>query len=140
MTLRTNATLLKQRYTNPVDGLKSKYWAKKIEIDWIKFASQLEGRFYSFFIERNIPIISLQPRYILQESFRFNGELIRAIEYRADFIIEWKGKQIVIEAKWMETPEWKIKKKIWLKKYWDDNILLVAKSIKSLSEQLLLMK
>jgi len=113
-----------------------KYRAKKTEIDWIKFSSLLESRFYNWFKSNNIEIIELQPRYELQSWFRYNGKAIRKIEYIADFKIRYEGDIFVIDAKGMNVPVFAIKYKLWLKRYWDENTLIIAKSIKDLEKQL----
>ena len=41
-----------------------------------------------------------------------------------------------IDSKWFEEPVFKLKKKLWQKRYWGDNILLVVKSIKQLKEHI----
>lgn len=113
-----------------------KYNAKSVTIDGLKFSSQLEARFYQYFQDNKIPILELQPRFLLQESFKHDGQTIRKIEYVCDFLIEYAGDRFYIEAKGMETEAYKLKKKLWLKRYWHDNYLIVAKSLKSLEEQL----
>lgn len=113
-----------------------KYRAKKTEIDGIKFSSLLESRFYNWFKANNIEIIELQPRYELQSWFRYQGKAIRKIEYVADFKIEYEGDIFVVDAKGMSVPVFALKYKLWLKRYWDENTLIIAKSIKDLEKQL----
>lgn len=113
-----------------------KYRAKKTEIDWIKFSSLLESRFYNWFKANNIEIIELQPRYELQSWFRYEGKAIRKIEYVADFKIEYEGDIFIVDAKWLELDIFKLKIKIWKKLYWEKYNLIVAKSIKDLEKQL----
>ena len=73
---------------------RSKYWAQKKEVDWIKFDSKLEAAYYIYLKEQWIKH-EIQPKYILQEKFKNNKwENIRAINYIADFshwdiVIEW---------------------------------------------------
>ena len=113
-----------------------KYRAKKTEIDWIKFSSLLESRFYKYFRDNSIEIIELQPRYELQSWFRYEGKAIRKIEYVADFLIRYEGDIFVVDAKWMSVPVFALKYKLWLKKYGSENTLIIAKSIKDLQQQL----
>jgi hypothetical protein len=113
-----------------------KYRAKKNEIDWIKFSSLLEGRFYKYFRDNHIKIIELQPRYELQSWFRYEGKAIRKIEYVADFKIEYEGDTFIVDAKGMSVPVFALKYKLWIRKYWDENTLIIAKSIKDLEKQL----
>lgn len=113
-----------------------KYRASSTIIDWIKFSSKLESRFYQYFIDIGIEILELQPRFILQEKFELNGEKIRAIEYVSDFKIKHQGDVFYVDSKGFLTPEFKIKLKLWKKIYWQDNYLIIAKSIKDLEKQL----
>jgi len=113
-----------------------KYRAKKTEIDGIKFSSLLESRFYNWFKSNIIEIIELQPRYELQSWFMYQGKAIRKIEYVADFKIEYEGDIFIIDAKGMSVPVFAIKYKLWLKRYGDENTLIIAKSIKDLEKQL----
>lgn len=116
---------------------KNKYSAKKTEIDWIEFDSILESRFYMYFKKNNIKILEFQPKYILQDKFKYENKTIRAIKYIADFKIEYEWDIYIIDAKWMNTPVFSLKHKLWLKKYWEENILIIAKSIKHLKEQIM---
>ena len=113
-----------------------KYNAKSVIIDGLKFSSQLEARFYRYFQDNNIPILETQPRFLLQEAFKHDGQTIRKIEYVCDFLIEYAGYRFYIEAKGMETEAYKLKRKLWLKRYGHEKYLIVAKSLKSLEEQL----
>lgn len=113
-----------------------KYRAKKTEIDWIKFSSLLESRFYKYFRDNSIEIIELQPRYELQSWFRYNGKAIRKIEYVADFKIRYEGDTFIIDAKGMSIPVFALKYKLWIRKYGNENTLIIAKSIKDLEKQL----
>lgn len=113
-----------------------KYRSKKNEIDWIKFSSLLEWRFYKYFRDNSIKIIELQPRYELQSWFRYQGKAIRKIEYVADFKIEYEGDIFIVDAKGMNVPVFALKYKLWLRKYGDENTLIIAKSIKDLEKQL----
>lgn len=113
-----------------------KYRAKKTTIDWIKFSSILESRFYNWFKANNIKIIELQPRYELQSWFRYQGKAIRKIEYVADFKIEYEGDIFIVDAKGMSVPVFALKYKLWIRKYGNENTLIIAKSIKDLEKQL----
>jgi len=114
-----------------------KYRAKKNEIDWIKFSSILESRFYNWFKSNNIEILALQPRYTLMEWFMYQGKAIRKIEYVADFLIIFDGDTFVVDAKGLELDIFKLKIKIWKKLYWEKYNLIIATSIKDLEKQLL---
>lgn len=107
---------------------RSKYWAKKIEFEGIMFDSQLELSFYKKLRDQGITVIERQTKFVLQEAFRIEKELIREIAYKADFLIEWCWHKIYIDSKGMETPEFKIKHKMWLHKYRDTHKLIVTGS------------
>lgn len=115
---------------------KHKYWAVKTEIDWIKFDSKLESRFYTYFKTHDIEILELQPVFILQDKFRYDWKAIRAIKYIPDFKIKYKWDIYYVDSKWMSDAVFKLKHKLWLKKYWDENILIIAKSIKDLENKI----
>lgn len=103
----------------------SKYKAKKTEVDGIKFMSQAEANRYVDLkrLQRagHIKHLSLQPRFMLQEGFVniHTGKKERAIEYVADFMYLEAGKVIVEDVKGMKTTDYKIKRKLFIKKYQD---------------------
>ena len=105
---------------------RSKYWAKKIEFEGIMFDSKLELEFYQKLRNQGITVIERQTKFILQESFHIGKELIREIAYKADFLIEWCWHNIYIDSKGMETPEFKIKHKMWLAKFRHEHNLIVT--------------
>lgn len=100
----------------------TKYNSKKVEIDGHVFDSQIEARYYQqlkWLQEHNeILFFRLQPHYLLQEAFKKNGKTYRKIEYIADFEVHHKDGSIeVIDVKGMETEAFKLKKKLFEKKY-----------------------
>lgn len=101
----------------------SKYRAKKTEIDGIKFDSKKEAKRYIALRELekqgNIEKLVLQPRFLLQEGFRKNGKAYRKIEYVADFMYEQDGKLIVEDVKGIKTDVYKLKQKLFEKRYQD---------------------
>jgi len=92
-----------------------KYNATKVEIDGIKFDSKLESKVYEIFRDRGLTP-ELQTTFEIQESFRDGSKLIRAINYKADFVINYNGTQYVVDAKGMLLPEAKLKYKLLLRK------------------------
>lgn len=101
---------------------KSKYGNKKMTIDGITFDSIAEAKYYEqlkWLKEANqIKDFILQPRFLLQESFRKNGKTFRKIEYVADFEIHnLDGSIEIIDVKGHETKEFLIKKKLFEKRY-----------------------
>lgn len=101
---------------------KTKYGSKKVEVDGHVFDSQVEARYYEqlkWLQEHNqILFFRIQPRYLLQEAFQKNGKTYRKIEYIADFEVHHLDGSIeVIDVKGMETEAFKIKRKLFEKKY-----------------------
>lgn len=100
----------------------NKYSNNKTIIDGIKFDSKKEATRYSQLklLERakEINNLTIQPKYELQEHFRDNtGVMQKAITYTADFSYIYKDKVYVEDVKGMKTDVYKIKKKLFLKKY-----------------------
>lgn len=106
---------------------KTKFNAVKVEYDGRKFDSKLECNIYKVLKERLTPNykIDFQPSFVLQEKFEFDGHIIRPITYKADFVIYKDSEaKAVIDAKGMETNEFKIKRKIFIRKYGYDIVIL----------------
>lgn len=113
----------------------SKYNAKKVEIDGIKFDSKAEGEYYLHLkqqvTERQIIGFERQKRMLLQEGFNVEGVKgkIRPIFYVVDFIItENDGTLTYVDVKGMETDVFKLKKKLFMKRY--NTALLKVKKTK----------
>jgi len=101
---------------------RHKYNAKKVVVDGIKFDSKKEAKRYIELktLEKvgKIRELKLQPVFLLQEGFYRNGKAIRQITYRADFeYIDERGQRVVEDVKGVKTDVYKIKKKLFLKKY-----------------------
>lgn len=102
----------------------SKYGAKNVEIDGIKFQSKLEARYYEQLkwlkANKQIKNFKLQPKYLLQDKFKKYGKSYRKIEYIADFEVKHlDGSTEVIDVKGVETEAFKIKRKLFEAKYLD---------------------
>ena len=103
----------------------SKYNAKKTVVDGIEFDSLREADRYCELklLEKanEIRNLELQPRFLLQDKFKDKmGTTHRKIEYVADFLyIDNDGKAIVEDVKGVLTDVYKIKKKMFLKIYYD---------------------
>lgn len=113
----------------------SKYNAKKVEIDGIKFDSKAEGEYYLHLkqqvTERQILGFERQKRMLLQEGFNVEGVKgkIRPIFYVVDFVItENDGTLTYIDVKGMETDVFRLKKKLFMKRY--NTALLKVKKTK----------
>ena len=91
---------------NTTSTKKSKYGAKRVEIDGIKFDSQKEANYYSELkirlATKEIKGFCRQPEFILAPNLR----------YKADFIIfNNDGTSEIIDVKGMQTQVYKDKKK-----------------------------
>ena len=107
----------------------NKYKNTKIVVDNIKFDSNLEATRYKELklLERagTITDLELQPRFLLQDSFKKNGRTFRKIEYVADFKYIENGKTIVEDVKGMQTDVFKLKHKIFEKVYPDLELKII---------------
>jgi hypothetical protein len=101
----------------------NKYFSRKTTIDGIVFDSKKEGRRYSELklLERagEISDLILQPEFILQEGFTKNGKRHRAIVYIADFQYMKNGQTVIEDTKGVKTEVYRIKKKLFEKRYPD---------------------
>lgn len=99
----------------------NKYRNKKVQIDMYVFDSIAESKRYKelILLQRvgKITGLQLQPKFLLQESFRKNGKTYRKIEYIADFMYEENGKIVVEDVKGKETDVFKLKRKLFEKRY-----------------------
>lgn len=105
---------------------KSKYGAKKTEVDGIVFDSQREANYYCELKilkqAGEIRDFALQPKYILLPG----NEKNRGIAYIADFLIVHNdGSTEVIDVKGMETRDFKLKKKMFECNYPDLKLTIV---------------
>ncbi len=101
---------------------RSKYNAKKVVIDDIKFDSKAEAAYYQQLkllkMTGEVVSFDLQPEFTLQDSFRKNGKLYRAIKYKADFLVRYSdGHEELIDIKGMLTKEFRIKQKLFEMRY-----------------------
>lgn len=108
---------------------KNKYSNHKCVINNIVFDSKKEARRYEELrlLEKAniINQLKLQPRYILQESFKYKGKTERAITYIADFeyIDLERNKKVIEDVKGMKTDVYKIKRKLLLKQISNDEYI-----------------
>lgn len=101
---------------------RSKYNVKKVVIDNVKFDSKAEAAYYQQLkllkMSGEVVSFDLHPEFVLQESFRKNGKLYRAIKYKADFLVLYKdGHEELIDVKGMLTKEFRIKQKLFELRY-----------------------
>ena len=101
--------------------MQNKYKNQKTQMDMYVFDSAREAQRYRELklLEQagEISNLELQPRFLLQDSFRKNGRTYRKIEYVADFKYIEKDKTIVEDVKGLQTDVFKIKHKLFEKKY-----------------------
>ncbi len=107
----------------------NKYRNKKIILDDYVFDSIQESRRYKelklLLKTGKIQDLELQPHFLLQESFKKNGKTFRKIEYIADFKYIENGKTIVEDVKGMQTDVFKLKHKLFEKKYQDLELRII---------------
>ncbi len=107
----------------------NKYRNKKVIVDEKEFDSKREGNRYKELklLERagEIKDLELQPRFLLQDSFKKNGRTFRKIEYVADFKYIENGKTIVEDVKGIQTDVFKLKHKIFEKVYPDLELKII---------------
>mgnify|MGYP004543162299 FL=1 len=107
----------------------NKYKNKKVLVDGEEFDSIRESQRYKELnlLERagKIKNLELQPRFLLQDSFKKNGRTFRKIEYVADFKYIENGKTIVEDVKGMQTDVFKLKHKIFEKVYPDLELRII---------------
>jgi len=100
----------------------NKYGNRKTTIDGYKFDSNAEAKHYTQLkmLQRagKIQNLTLQPEFVLQEAFTLNGKRYQEIKYISDFkYIEPDGTVVITDVKGSLTNEYKIKKKMFLKRY-----------------------
>lgn len=103
---------------------RGKYGSFKVLVNDILFDSIMESRFYVYLLECKkdhlIQSFERQVTFVLQDKFRdpWTNELIRPITYIADFVVKNNdGITFVVDVKGVETDVFKIKKKLFIKKY-----------------------
>jgi hypothetical protein len=106
-----------------------KYRNTKVVFDGITFDSKKEYQRYQvlqLLVKMNlISDLKVHPVFVLQESFKLNKKTIRAIKYEGDFEYKEKGQRVVEDVKAIQTPEFKLKRKMFLEKYPEIKFVLV---------------
>lgn len=115
---------------------RNKYKNKKVIYDKIKFDSELEGLVYLKLKElardRDDIVYRLQPRYTVHDGYTFGGRTIRKIDYVADFEILVNGKVYVLDTKGVLTDVFRIKEKMFMKKY--NREIIKIKSVRAFAD------
>lgn len=96
---------------------RSKYNNKKVTVDGITFDSEMEYRYYKYLKQlEQQGIISeflMQKEYIVFEGYTKDGKKVLPIKYKADFEVHYPDNRVeVIDIKGFETPDFKLKKKL----------------------------
>lgn len=105
--------------------MKSKYNAQKVTVDDIKFDSRKEAARYEVLkglqLVGKIDMLELQPRFEVLEGYRYKGKAIRKVEYVADFkyLDMERGVWVVEDVKGMRTDVYRLKLKMFLRRYGD---------------------
>lgn len=100
----------------------SKYGAQKTVYNGTTYDSRKEAR-RAAILEGQLAYgiiqdLQRQVPFELQAAYTNNkGEKIRAITYKADFVYTMQGRRIVEDCKGFRTPEYKLKKKLFEKKF-----------------------
>lgn len=114
---------MQEQVERKLNGDKSKYHARKTEVDGMVFDSVKESERYRTLklLERagEIKNLKLQPRFLLQEPFMCDGKRERKIEYVADFQYDRNGRTVIEDVKGDRTQVYKLKRKLFLYRYGD---------------------
>lgn len=99
----------------------SKYHAKKTTVDGITFDSRREADRYLVLkgMEEDglIGDLRRQVRYELVPAFDVDGRHYRPVYYVADFVYVEDGKEVVEDVKGMRTDVYKLKSKLFARRY-----------------------
>lgn len=102
-------------------GGRSKYHAKKTVVDGITFDSKREADRYlvlkSMEEDGDIEDLRRQVRYELIPAFDVDGRRYRPVYYVADFVYVEDGKEVVEDVKGMITDVYKLKSKLFARRY-----------------------
>lgn len=100
---------------------RSKYHARKTTVDGITFDSRREAHRYLVLkgMEEDGAIEDLrrQVRYELVPAFDVDGRHYRPVSYVADFVYVEDGKEVVEDVKGMRTDVYKLKSKLFARRY-----------------------
>ena len=112
---------------------RSKYNARPVEIDGIRFDSTAESRRYMELklleYSREIWGLRVHPRFEIIPSLNYNGRKLRPVFYEADFeYYEDNGEvpptHVVEDVKGMETAVFRVKSRMFLQNYPDTKFVI----------------
>lgn len=111
---------------NEQEARVKRFGAFKVTVNGILFDSIMESKFYVYLLElkgsKEIKKFERQVAFELQPKFKdkFSGKTVLPIKYISDFVVTDKdGSVFVVDIKGVETPEFRIKKKLFQYKYPD---------------------
>jgi hypothetical protein len=109
----------------------NKYNNRKTIIDGIKFDSQAEATYYIKLKNQResgrIVGFECQPTIILQDKFKYQGQTIRAITYKPDFLVYHASGMIeYIDVKGKKTELFNVKWKMLQKKMKDEKHVILT--------------
>lgn len=100
---------------------RSKYHARRTTVDGITFDSKREADRYlvlkSMEEEGVIEDLRRQVRYELVPAFDVDGRHCRPVYYVADFVYVEDGKEVVEDVKGMRTDVYRLKSKLFARRY-----------------------
>lgn len=100
---------------------RSKYHAKRTSVDGITFDSKREADRYlvlkSMEEDGAIEDLRRQVRYELIPAFDVDGKHYRPVFYVADFVYLEDGKEVIEDVKGMRTDVYKLKSKLFARRY-----------------------
>lgn len=100
---------------------RSKYHAKRTSVDGITFDSKREADRYlvlkSMEEDGTIEDLRRQVRYELIPAFDVDGRHYRPVYYVADFVYVEDGKEVVEDVKGMRTDVYRLKSKLFARRY-----------------------
>ena len=115
----------------------SKYKNSKVVADGVTFDSKHEALYYELLkrkrAEGEIQNFELQPKYILQPSFKRDGKTVRAITYTADFLVyHTDGTEEVVDIKSIgtATQQGLIRRKMFWYQFPDMKLTWLCRSLK----------
>ncbi len=101
----------------------TKYNAKKTKVDGHTFDSKAEARRYGELLLMKkagaIDGLKVHPRYTLLDPFTVKGVRYRGVDYIADFEYIENGRMIAEDVKGVATQVFRIKQKMFMKRYGD---------------------
>jgi hypothetical protein len=84
--------------------------------DGLIFDSKLEAGAYRLLTNWHVPF-DRQVEFELESEFEFEGRKYRAVKYVADFVLDPKGKRLVVDIKGFRTKMYDLKAKLMLKRF-----------------------